>query len=78
MSKSELIKQIQVKHPKLKKTIINLIIDQFTETLKKSLLSDKKIEIRQPAFGTFFIKKKEENNNAINPRTGEKIFVEVN
>ena len=73
MSRTRLIKQFKKKNPKLNSSEINIIIDSFCASIKRALLSKKKVELR--GFGTFFVKVIKEKYSARNPKTGELIYV---
>ena len=73
MSRPEIIKQFKQKNSKLNQSQIELIINVFCDNISKALKNGKKIELR--GFGTFFIKKINENYSARNPKTGELIYV---
>ena len=55
MSKSKLIRKLKEKNPKLSQIEIELILDNFSKSIEKSLLDNKKVELR--GFGTFFFEK---------------------
>jgi nucleoid DNA-binding protein len=71
--KSEIIKQLHKKHPRLKlsqiETIFNTMFDSVTESLSK----EKSVELR--GFGRLSIKTIKAKYNARNPKTGEIIYV---
>ncbi len=73
MSRSKLVKKLKEKNPKLSQLEIEIILDNFSESIEKSLLDSKKIELR--GFGTFFLKKIKEKFRSRNPKTGELIYV---
>ena len=73
MSRPELIKQLKKKNPKLNRSDLEDVIDNFSENIEKALTDGRKIELR--GFGTFFIKKIKEKYSARNPKTGELIYV---
>ena len=73
MSRSKLIRKLKEKNPNLSKIEIELILDNFSESIEKSLLDNKKVELR--GFGTFFLKKIKEKFGSRNPKTGEIIYV---
>ena len=73
MSRSKLIRKLKEKNPNLSQTEIELILDNFSESIEKSLLDNKKVELR--GFGTFFLKKIKEKFASRNPKTGEIIYV---
>ena len=73
MSKSKLIRKLKEKNPKLSQIEIELILDNFSKSIEKSLLDNKKVELR--GFGTFFLKKIKEKFASRNPKTGEIIYV---
>ena len=73
MSRSRLIRKLKEKNPNLSQIEIELILDNFSESIEKSLLDNKKVELR--GFGTFFLKKIKEKFGSRNPKTGEIIYV---
>ena len=73
MSRPELIKQLKLKHPKLNKTQLEVIIDTFFQSIEDALKEKKSVFLR--GFGTFFIKKIKEKYAARDPRNGELIYV---
>jgi len=73
LSRPELIKQLKLKHPKLNKTQLEVIIDTFFQSIEDALKEKKSVFLR--GFGTFFVKKIKEKYAARNPRNGELIYV---
>tara|TARA_B100000941_G_C28183990_1_gene388478 strand:- start:3 stop:284 length:282 start_codon:yes stop_codon:yes gene_type:complete len=73
LSRSKLIRKLKEKNPNLSHIEIELILDNFSESIEKSLLDNKKVELR--GFGTFFLKKIKEKFGSRNPKTGEIIYV---
>ena len=73
MVKSEIIKQLHQKHPKLNRSRIDAIVNIFFDTLVESLAKHKPVELRD--FGRFSIKIIKAKYNARNPKTGEIIYV---
>ena len=73
MSRSKLIRKLKEKNPKLSLIEIELILDNFSKSIEKSLLNNKKVELR--GFGTFFLKKIKAKFGSRNPKTGEIIYV---
>ena len=61
MSRPELIKQLKKKNPKLNRSDLEDVIDNFSENIEKALTDGRKIELR--GFGTFFIKKIKDKEN---------------
>ena len=72
MRKSELITKLTNKFPRLKPKEVEKIVSIFFESISKSLLENKRIEIR--GFGSFRIKTNKARK-ARNPKTGEVIDV---
>lgn len=72
MTKSELVKILNEKHPQLQLKDAAGIVDLFFDMLTNSLKSDGRIELR--GFGTFTIRKRAARQ-ARNPRTGDKVTV---
>ena len=72
MSKSKLIRKLKEKNPKLSQIEKELILDNFSKSIEKSLLDNKKVELR--GFGTFFLKKIKEKFASRNPKTGETVY----
>ena len=73
MSRPELIKQLKIKHPKLNKSQLELVINTFFQSIKNALKEKKSIELR--GFGTFFIREIKERFSSRNPKTAELIYV---
>ena len=73
MSRSEIIKKLKEKNPKLSQSDLIEAVEVFSETIKKALIDGKSVELRN--FGTFFIKKIKEKHSARNPKTGELIYI---
>ena len=73
MAIPEIIKNLKKQYPKVPvQTIINLLRETFDE-ISKELIQGKAIEIRK--FGRWSVKKIKQKYNAINPRTGERIYI---
>ncbi len=72
MTKSELVKILKEKHPKLQLKEVNSLVDIFFDSLTQSLKKQDRVEIR--GFGTFSLRKRKARL-ARNPRTGEKVQV---
>lgn len=73
MSRPKLIKELKIKHPKLIKSQLEIIIDTFFKSIIGALEEKKTVELR--SFGTFFVKEIAEKHSARNPKTGEIIYV---
>ena len=73
MVKSEIIKQLNKKHPNLNRSQIQNIVDIMFNTITESLIKHRPVELRE--FGRFSIKVLKAKYNARNPKTGEAIFV---
>ena len=72
MSRKKLIRQLKEKNPQLTKSLIENIIDNFSEVISNALKHGNTIEIR--GLGRWYIKKLKENFNARNPATNEIIY----
>jgi integration host factor beta subunit len=72
MTKSELVDKIAKKTTSLTKKQAEMVLETILESIKKSLASGEKVEIR--GFGNFRVRKREARK-ARNPRTG--VIVEV-
>ena len=73
MAIPEIIKNLKKRYPKVPvQTIINLLRETFDE-ISKELIQGKAIEIRK--FGRWSVKMIKQKYNAINPRTGERIYI---
>ena len=72
MSRAKLIKQLKKLNPELNQSIIETIIDVFSESITDALKKDMAVEIRR--LGRFKCKKLKENFNAFNPRTKKLIY----
>ena len=73
MVKSEIIKQLHLKYPSLKRYQIKKIVDIVFNRISENLVNNKPIELR--SFGRFSVKFIKDKHNARNPRTGEVIYV---
>tara|TARA_B100000029_G_C17200958_1_gene824369 strand:- start:13 stop:294 length:282 start_codon:yes stop_codon:yes gene_type:complete len=71
--KSDIIKELKKKHPNLKLSQIESILDLIFDTISKSLINNQSIEIRD--FCRFSIRTTKARHNARNPRTGSVIYV---
>lgn len=73
MSRLQILRELKAKHPLFSNNQIETLLDYFLEILEEHITKGNKIEIR--SFGTFFIKEIKEKKSAINPKTGELIYV---
>ena len=73
MVKSEIIRQLHQRYPKLNRSHINTIVNIFFDTIADSLIMQKPVELRD--FGRFSVKTIKAKHNARNPRTSEIIYV---
>lgn len=73
MSRPELIKELKLKHSKLTKLQIELVVDAFFNTIVDGLIEGKNCQIR--GFGNFYKSEIKENYNSRNPKTGRLIYV---
>ena len=73
MSKSEVIRNLKKKNPKLSLSETEAVFNILCKSIKNELKKNKRIEIR--GFGVFFIKEIKEKFSARNPKTGELIYV---
>ena len=73
MVKSEIIKQLHKIYFSLKRSQIEAIFDVMFDTISKSLIKEKPVEIRD--FGRFSLRTTKAKYNARNPKTGEIIYV---
>ena len=73
MSRPDLIKKLKLKHPKLNRPQLELIIDTFFKSIEDALKEKKSVFLR--GFGTFFIKEIKEKYSARDPRNGKLIYV---
>ena len=73
MVKSDIIKELKKKHPNLRLSQIESILDLIFDTISKSLINNQSIEIRD--FCRFSIRTTKARHNARNPRTGSVIYV---
>ena len=71
VSKSELIKQLQLVYPNLLKKDLLKIFDIFLSEIKTSLKNDERVELR--GWGIFY-QKKQNSRNSRNPKTGETVY----
>ena len=73
MSKSEIIKELKKRSPKLSQPDLETVLDIFSKTVENALKDKRRVELR--GFGTLFVKKLKEKYSARNPKTGEIIYV---
>ena len=73
MSRSEIIKKLKEKNPKLNLSQLEIILETFCQDIQNSLKKGIKFVIR--GFGTFFTKKIKEKFSARNPASGKLIYV---
>ena len=73
MVKSDIIKELKKKHPNLKSSQIESILDIIFDTISKNLIVNKSVEIRD--FCRFSIRTTKPKHNARDPRTGSIIYV---
>ena len=73
MVKSDIIKELKKKHPNLRLSQIESILDVIFDTISKSLINNKSVEIRD--FCRFSIRTTKARHNARDPRTGSVIYI---
>ncbi len=73
MVKSDIIKELKKKHPNLRLSQIESILDLIFDTISKSLINNQSIEIRD--FCRFSIRTTKARHNARDPRTGSMIYI---
>tara|TARA_X000001036_G_scaffold368866_1_gene354678 strand:+ start:31 stop:312 length:282 start_codon:yes stop_codon:yes gene_type:complete len=73
LSRPDLIKKLKLKHPKLNRPQLELIIDTFFESIEDALKEKKSVFLR--GFGTFFVREIKEKHSARDPRNGKLIYV---
>ena len=73
MSRPKIIKKLKLKHPKLNRPQIEIIIDTLFQNIEDALIEKKTVYLR--GFGTFFVKEIKEKYSAIDPRNGKLIYV---
>ncbi len=73
MSRAQIIKELKKKNPELNQKESEEILNLFCECIEKALLDNRNIELR--GFGTLFIRKINEKYSAVNPKTGQLIYV---
>ena len=71
VSKSDLIKQLQIIYPNLQKKDLLKIFDIFLNEIKTALKNDERVELRR--WGVFY-QKKQNSRNSRNPKTGETVY----
>ena len=71
ISKSDLIKQLQIIYPNLLKKDLLKIFDIFLNEIKTALKNDERVELR--GWGVFY-QKKQNRRNSRNPKTGETVY----
>ncbi len=72
MTKSELVKILNEKHPQLQLKDAAGVVDLFFDMLSNTLKNNGRIELR--GFGTFAVRKRAARL-ARNPRTGDKVQI---
>ena len=73
MSRAQIIKELKKKNPELNQKESEEILNLFCECIEKALLDNRNIELR--GFGTLFFRKINEKYSAVNPKTGQLIYV---
>ena len=73
MVKSKIIAELKERQPNLKHSQISDILDLIFESIAKSLILNKPVELRN--FGRWSVKVIKAKYNARNPKTQELIFV---
>ena len=73
VSKSDLIKQLQIIYPNLLKRDLLKIFDIFLNEIKTALKNDERVELR--GWGVFY-QKKQGSRNSRNPKTGETVYTQ--
>ncbi|MFL2890036.1 MAG: HU family DNA-binding protein [Pelagibacteraceae bacterium] len=74
MVNSKLITKLKQKFPNLKQSQIKVLITLIFDTISKSLIDNKSVELRK--FGRWSVKNTKPKHNARNPKTGQKgIFI---
>ena len=73
MSIPQIVNKLKKRNPKIKKQMLEKIVNLFFQNIKDSLKSKRSIEIR--SLGTFFVKEISEKKHARKPKTGEIIYV---
>lgn len=73
MVKSDLIKKLKNKYPKLNSSSLSDIFDVIFDSISDSLIKEKATELR--SFGRWSVKTIKAKYNARNPKTGEILYV---
>ena len=73
MVRSDIIRELKKKHPNLKLSQIESMLDIIFDTISKSLINGRPVEIRN--FCRFSIKTIKAKHNARNPKTGSIIYI---
>ena len=71
VSKSDLIKQLQIIYPNLQKKDLLKIFDIFLNEIKTALKNDERVELR--GWGVFY-QRKQNSRNSRNPKTGDTVY----
>ena len=71
VSKSDLIKQLQIIYPNLQKKDLLKIFNIFLNEIKTALKNDERVELR--GWGVFY-QRKQNSRNSRNPKTGETVY----
>lgn len=72
-TKADIVDKLYRQHDLLRKDI-QLVIEEFMGVIKDELIEGNDVELR--GFGSFRIKKRNGNDNARDPRTGDKVVSE--
>jgi len=72
MTKSELIKKLSTKYPRLKESELEALVNLILKEISDALNRNERVELR--GFGAFSIRERAPRV-ARNPRTGEKVSV---
>ena len=73
MSRQTILKLLKKQNPKLSKSEVAYILDEFSNSIKNALKDN--MDVRLKGFGAFFIKKIKAKHNARNPKSGEIIYI---
>ncbi len=73
MVKISIIKKLKKKYPNIPQLTLKKLTDLTFSVISKELNNENSVELRK--FGRWSIKYSKKKYNAINPRTGQKIYV---
>ena len=73
MSKKEIIKSLHIKHKKLNKLNLEIIVEDFFNNIIESLKNGTSVQLK--SFGRFYLKEINAKKSARNPKSGDLIYL---